>query len=117
MRMASTPGPRGNLFGLFHGIVRGVRSRTRHNRHTPRRYLDGGVDHVQPLVMAESRRLASGSAGDQKIYARLHLPCHQIAQSSVVNRAILMKRSDQRGTTATELHVNKITRMRFRGNG
>lgn len=67
--------------------------------------------------MAESRRLASGPAGDQEIYARLDLPCHEVAQSSVINRAILMERCDQRGTTATELHVNKIARTRFRGNG
>jgi len=65
---------------------------------------------VKPLVVCESGRLARGSAGDQKIYSGLHLPRHQVAQGCVVNRAILMKGSDQRGTAATELHANKITR-------
>ncbi len=111
------PRPLGNFFGFFHGIVSGVRCRARQDGYAPRHDLDSRVDHVQPFIVHESRRLARGSAGNQKIYAGLHLPRHQIAQGSIINRAILMKRSDQRGTTATELHGNKIARMGLRGNG
>ena len=59
----------------------------------------------------ERGSFASGAAGDQKIDAGFHLPRHQVAQGSVVDRSILMKRSDERGTTATKLHEYKITRM------
>jgi hypothetical protein len=79
------------------------------------RHLDGRIDHVQPFIVRERRRLAGGSARNEKIDAGLHLPRHQVAQGSVINRAILMKGSYERCTTATELHANKITRMGCEG--
>ena len=97
--------------------MRGIRRRARHDRHAPGHHLDGRIDHVQPFIVRERGRLASSSAGDKKIYAGLNLPRRQIAQRSVIDGAILMKRSDQCSTTATKLHANKITRMGQCGNG
>src|SRR6202034_2708792 len=110
-------GPRSNFFGFFHGLVRRVRGSSRHDRHAPSRYLDGRVNYMKPFIVRESRCLAGSAAGNQKIYSGLHLPCHQIPQSSVINRTILMKRSYKCRTAATELHANKITLMGGHGNG
>jgi hypothetical protein len=67
--------------------------------------------------VGESRRLARSAAGDEEINAALDLPGYQVAQGSVVNGAILMKWSDQRCTTAAKIHLIKIARIAFDGNG
>src|ERR1700694_4096488 len=59
--------------------------------------------------MREGRRLTGRATGNQEINPRFHLPRHQVAQGSVIDGAILSKRSDQSRTTATELHEIKIT--------
>ena len=108
-------GARGNFFRLLDRVVRRVGRRSGDDGHAPGRDFDGRVDYVQPLVVRERGRLAGGAAGNQKINAGLDLPRDQIAQGSVVDRTILMKRSYQCSATSTELHRNKITRMRSEG--
>jgi hypothetical protein len=105
----------GDLFRLLDRVVRRVRSRSGDDGDASGHNFDRGIDHVQPFVVGERGRLAGGAARNQKINARLDLPRNQIAQGCVVDRTILMKRSYQCGATATELHRNKITRMRAEG--
>ena len=109
-------GTRGEFFGFLDRFVRGVGRSSGDDGDAPGCDFDGGVDHVQPFIVSERGRLAGGAAGNEKINAGLDLPRDQIAQGCVVDRAILMKRSYERGATATELHRNRITRMRVEGN-
>ena len=109
-------GARGDLFRFLDGVVGGVGRRAGHDGDASGHDFDGGVDDVEPFVVGESGRLAGGAAGNQKINAGLDLPCDQIAQGCVVDGAILMKRSYECGATATELHRNRIARVRVEGN-
>ena len=109
-------GARGDFFRLLDGVVRGVGGRAGHDGDASGDDFDGGVDDVQPFVVGERGSLAGGAAGNQEINAGLDLPRDQIAQGSVVDGAVLMKRSYERSATSTELHRNRITRVRVEGN-
>src|SRR5580704_7388031 len=109
-------GARRDFFRFFNRLVRGVGSCTSNDRHASGDDFNRSVDYKQPLVMGKSGGLASGAARNQKINAGFHLPRHQVAKSGIVDRAILVKRSYQCGATTTELHTNKITRMRVERN-
>ena len=52
----------------------------------------------------ESGRFSGSAAGNQEVNARFNLPRYQITQRIFVDRAVLGKRCDQSGTTASELH-------------
>ena len=93
-----------DFLSLLNRILRGVRRRPSNNRHASSRHLDRYVNDAQPFVVRQSRSLARGPAGNQKINARLKLPSDQVAQGSFVNGAVLVKRGDQRGTASTQLH-------------
>ncbi len=109
-------GARGDFFGFLDCVVRGVRRGSGDDGDASGGDFDGGVDHVEPFVVGERGRLAGGAAGNEKINAGLDLPRDQIAQGCVVDGAILMKRSYECGATATELHRNRIARVRVEGN-
>ena len=108
-------GAGGDFFGLLDRVVSGVGRRSGHDGDASGDNFDGGVDHIKPLVVSECGRFAGGAAGYKKIDAGLDLPRDQIAQSNIVDGAILMKGSYQCGATATELHRNRIARVRVEG--
>src|SRR5450631_263680 len=110
------PGARGDLFGFFDCIVRGVGGRAGHDRYASGDHFDRRIDYIEPFVVGERRSLAGGAAGNQKINAGLDLPCDQIAQGRVVEGTILMKGSYEGSATATELHRNRIARVGVKGN-
>ena len=113
--MALTPGRAASSLGFLDGFVRGVGRGSGDDGDASGYDFDGGVDDVQPFVVGERGRLAGGAAGNKKIDSRFDLPRDQIAQGCVVDGAILMKGSYEGGATATELHRNRITRMRVEG--
>src|SRR6266567_3773060 len=110
-------GARGDFFGSLDRVVRGVGSGAGDDGNASGGDLDRGVDHVQPFVVGEGWSLAGGATGYEKINTGFDLPGDQVAQGCVVNGTVLMKRSDECGATATELHRNKIARIGDEGNG
>jgi hypothetical protein len=98
------------------GLVRGVGSCSGDNGHAAGCHFDGGVDDVEPLIARECWSLAGGAAGNEEVDAGVDLPRDQVAQSGVVDGAILMKGSDEGGAASTELHRDKIARMKGEEN-
>src|SRR4029077_8658504 len=73
------------------------------------------VDHAQPLVVRKRRSFSGRSARNQEIDSGLHLPGNQVAQGRLIDRTVLMERSDQSSSTSTQLHIIKITLTRVVG--
>src|SRR5580765_1741264 len=65
--------------------------------------------------MRESRGLASRAARDQEIDTGFNLPRDEITERGVIDRAVLMKRSDQSSAASTKLHRDTVARMSSRG--
>jgi hypothetical protein len=103
--------PAGEFFGLFYGFVCSVGRSAGDDGDAASGDFDGCVDDVQPFVVRERGRFTGRAAGNEEIDARVDLPCDQVAQGRVVERAILMERSNQRSAAAAKLHGNKIARM------
>src|SRR5271166_5140281 len=99
---------RRDFLRLGDGFARVVRRGASHDGHTTVGGLDGQVNHAQPLVVQESRRLAGSAAWDQEVDAGLHLPAHQVAQGGLINASILLEGSYEGGAASTQFHDNRI---------
>ena len=108
-------GTSGDFLGFLHGFVRRVGRGSGNDRNAPRSDFDRGIDDVEPFVVGQRGRFASGAAGNEEINSRIDLPGDETAQARVVDGAVLMKRRDESGTAASELHRDRITRMESEG--
>ena len=85
--------------GQFDGFDGGIAARARDHRHAACGFRDADLDHPAMLVMGQGRRFAGGATGNQAVGAFGDLPRDQLAESGLVQLAVL-HRGDESGNRA-----------------
>src|SRR5687768_12073253 len=94
--MPSTPTfSRSRQLAHFTGVVP---ARTRQHRHLAVDLLDHELVDTQLLAVTERRRFASRAARRHEMNPRVELPAHEPLDGCFVERSVLPKRGDERGT-------------------